>query len=100
MLVSNHSGDVLNSRLGVRRSRHNGIEVEPVLMGDDIATAPRENLEKRRGLGGILFGLKIGGAAAELGKPLDEIVDVLNRTNQRTATLSVAVKSPTHQATG
>ncbi len=100
LLVSNHSGDVLNARLGVRRARQKGIEVEPVLMGDDIATATRENLDRRRGLGGILIGLKIGGAAAELGKPLNDVVEILKRTNQRTATLSVAVKSPTHPATG
>jgi len=100
LLVSNHSGDVLYARLGVRRARQQGVIVEPVLMGDDIATAPRVNYQKRRGLGGILFGLKIGGAAAETGKPLHEVVDLVRKTNERTATLSVAVRPPTHPATG
>jgi dihydroxyacetone kinase len=100
LLVSNHSGDVLNARLGVRRARQQGIDVEPVLMGDDIATAPRDKLEKRRGLGGILFGLKIGGAAAEAGTSLQEIVELIKKTNRRTATLSVSIKPPTHPATG
>lgn len=100
LLVSNHSGDVLNARLGVRRAQQEGINVEPVVMGDDIATAPREKYLERRGLGGILFGLKIGGAAAESGKPLNEVVEIIKRTNQRTATLSVAVTPPTHPATG
>jgi dihydroxyacetone kinase-like protein len=100
LLVSNHSGDVLNARLGVRRASQQGVDVKPVLMGDDIATAPRDKLEKRRGLGGILFGLKIGGGAAESGRSLHEVVDLVQKTNQRTATLSVAVKPPTHPATG
>lgn len=100
LLVSNHSGDVLNARLGIRRARQKEIKVESVLMGDDIATAPRESYQKRRGLGGILFGLKIGGGAAEDGRPINEVVEIIQRTNQRTATLSVAVKPPTHPATG
>jgi len=100
LLVSNHAGDVLNARLGVRRAHQQGVVVESVLMGDDIATAPRADFHKRRGLGGILFGLKIGGAAAEAGRPLQEVVDLVRKTNERTATLSVAVRPPTHPATG
>jgi len=100
LLVSNHSGDVLNARLALRRARQAGIEVEPVFLGDDIATAPREKYLERRGLGGLLFALKIGGAAAEGGASLSEVVELMKKTNQRTATLSVAVRPPTHPATG
>lgn len=100
LLVSNHSGDVLNSRLAVRTARQSGHDVQPVLLGDDIATAPRDRLEDRRGLGGLLFALKTGGAAAELGEDLAEVVKVMEKTNQRTASLAVAVRPPTHPATG
>ena len=100
LLISNHAGDVLNARLALRRSRAEGTAVEPVYLGDDIATAPREMLQDRRGLGGLLFALKIGGAAAEEGKGLEEVAALMRKTNQRTATLSVAVKPPTHPATG
>lgn len=100
LLISNHSGDVLNARLGLRRAEQLGIPVEPVYLGDDIATAPRAELEKRRGLGGLLFALKIGGAAAENGKSLAQTASVMRKTNQRTATLAAAVRPPTHPATG
>ena len=100
LLISNHSGDVLNARLALRRAHQEGLSVEPVILGDDIATAPRENHLERRGLGGLLFALKIGGAAAETGKTLEEVAAIMRKTNQRTATLSVAVKPPTHPATG
>jgi len=100
LLVSNHSGDVLNARLALRRARQMGIRVEPVWLGDDIATAPRQQLAERRGLGGLLFTLKIGGAAAEAGEPLDKVLLVMQKTNERTATLSVAVRPPTHPASG
>ena len=100
LVISNHSGDVLNARLGMRRAEQLGIQVEPIYLGDDIATAPRAEFEKRRGLGGLLFALKIGGAAAENGKSLEEVARLMRKTNQRTATLAVAVRPPTHPATG
>jgi dihydroxyacetone kinase phosphoprotein-dependent L subunit len=100
LLVSNHSGDVLNARLAERIAREKGIKVESVLLGDDIATAPRERLEDRRGLGGLLFALKTGGAAAEQGASLSEVASVMRETNRRTASLAVAVRPPTHPATG
>ena len=100
LLVSNHSGDVLNAKLALRRARQAGIEVEPVYLGDDIATAPRERLAERRGLGGLLFALKVGGAAAEAGKPLAEVVRLMRACNERTATLAVTVRAPTHPASG
>jgi dihydroxyacetone kinase-like protein len=100
LLVSNHSGDVLNARMALRRASKMGIAVQPVFLGDDVATAPRSELEKRRGLGGLLFALKIGGAAAEDGQPLSEVVRLMEKTNLRTATLAVAVRAPTHPASG
>jgi len=100
LLVSNHSGDVLNARLAIRRAQSLGIQVKSVLLGDDIATAPRQNLHKRRGLGGLLFALKIGGAAAEEGKTQSDVVRLMEKTNERTATLAVALRAPTHPATG
>ncbi len=100
LLVSNHSGDILNARLAVRRAAQLGIQVQPVTLGDDIATAPRESYQERRGLGGLLFALKIGGAAAEAGESLPDVVSLMETTNQNTATLAVAVRSPTHPMTG
>jgi dihydroxyacetone kinase-like protein len=100
LLVSNHSGDVLNARLAARRAAQEGIQVKQVLLGDDIATAPRDQLSRRRGLGGMLFALKVGGAAAEASKTIDEVARLMEKTNERTATLAVAISPPTHPATG
>ena len=100
LLVSNHSGDVLNARLAVRRAAQLGLRVEAVLLGDDIATAPREKYHERRGLGGLLFALKIGGAAAEAGWSLEEVVRAMKKANERTASLAVAVRPATHPVTG
>lgn len=100
LLVSNHAGDVYNARIAMQRAAALGIPVQSVLLSDDIATAPRRKLTERRGLGGLLFALKAGGAAAEAGLPLERIADLMERANERTATLAVSVRAPSHPATG
>ena len=100
LLVSNHSGDVLNARLAIRRVYQAGIQTKLVLSSDDIATAPRSAYLDRRGLGGILFPLKIGGAAAEEGLNLDEVATLIQKANQRTVSLGISARAPTHPITG
>lgn len=100
LLVSNHAGDVLNARLAQRCTEQAGIEVEFILLSDDIATAPREQYLNRRGLGGLLFALKVGGGAAEAGLSLADVAALMRETNQHTATLAVASRAPTHPVTG
>ncbi len=100
LLVSHHTGDVLNARLALHRAEQLGLQARMVLLTDDVATAPRERYQERRGLGGLLFALKVGGAAAEAGASLDEVEQLIKRVNERTATLAVAVRSGTHPTTG
>ena len=100
LLISNHAGDVLNARLALRRAQQVKISTEGILLGDDLSTSPRSALHERRGLGGLLFALKIGGALAEMDGDLQQVARVMRKTNGRTATLAVAVKAPTHPLTG
>lgn len=100
LLVSNHAGDVLNARLAQQLAQEKGHHVEFVLSCDDVTIAPRENLLRRRGLGGLLFTLKVGGAAAEAGQGLTDVARLMRDTNERTATLGVASRAPEHPLTG
>jgi dihydroxyacetone kinase phosphoprotein-dependent L subunit len=100
LLVSNHAGDVLNARLGQHRAEGIGHEVELVLLSDDVATAPREDYLRRRGLGGLLFALKVGGGAAEAGLSLAEVAAQMRAINERTASLAVASRAPRHPFSG
>jgi phosphoenolpyruvate---glycerone phosphotransferase subunit DhaK len=100
LLVSNHAGDVLNARLAARRADQLGIPVSLVLSSDDVATAPREDYLARRGLGGLLFPLKVGGGAAEAGLPLADVAKLMRTANERTATLAVASRAPRHPVSG
>ena len=99
-LIANHEGDVINNGIAIDMARDEGIDVESVLLYDDIASAPKGEEEKRRGMGGMVFGFKIAGALAEDGKSRDEVAEITRQTTALTKTLAVAMKPCTHPQTG
>ncbi|MEA2484684.1 MAG: D-erythrulose 4-kinase [Thermoleophilaceae bacterium] len=86
----NYAGDVMNFGLAQQRLRDEGIDVRTVLVTDDIASADRSEIEKRRGIAGDFVVFKVAGAAAEDGYSLDDVERVARSANDRTRTLGVA----------
>ena len=86
----NYAGDVLHFGQAQLRLNAEGIETRTVLVTDDIASAPLDQIEKRRGIAGDLTVFKIAGAAAEAGLGLDDVERLAIRTNYRTRSLGVA----------
>jgi dihydroxyacetone kinase len=86
----NYAGDVLHFGQAQLRLNAEGIETRTVLVTDDIASAPLDQIEKRRGIAGDLTVFKIAGAAAEAGLDLDAVERLAVRTNYRTRSLGVA----------
>ena len=86
----NYAGDVLHFTLGAERLRRQGIDVRIVTVTDDIASAPIDQPELRRGIAGGLVVYKVAGAAAEAGLPLDEVERLARKANGRTRSLGVA----------
>ncbi|MDQ0680099.1 dihydroxyacetone kinase phosphoprotein-dependent L subunit [Arthrobacter pascens] len=86
----NYAGDVLHFGQAQLRLNAEGIETRTVLVTDDIASAPLDQIEKRRGIAGDLTVFKIAGAAAEAGLSLDEVERLAIRTNLHTRSLGVA----------
>jgi D-erythrulose 4-kinase len=86
----NYAGDVLHFTLGAERLRRQGIDVRIVTVTDDIASAPIDQPELRRGIAGGLVVFKVAGAAAEAGLPLDEVERPARKANGRTRSLGVA----------
>jgi dihydroxyacetone kinase-like protein len=68
----------------------NDIETVTVLGADDIASAGPGEADRRRGVAGIIYGYKTGGALAETGAPLDAVAEIARRTLGRTRTLGFA----------
>jgi len=65
--------------------------VRTVLTTDDIASAPRGEREKRRGVAGNFFIFKAAGAACDRMMTLDEVERVARKANDRTFTMGVAL---------
>ncbi|CAI3793461.1 dihydroxyacetone kinase subunit DhaL [Pseudarthrobacter sp. MM222] len=86
----NYAGDVLHFGQAQLRLNAEGIETRTVLVTDDIASAPLEQIGKRRGIAGDLTVFKIAGAAAEAGLSLDDVERLAVKTNYRTRSLGVA----------
>jgi dihydroxyacetone kinase len=86
----NYAGDVLNFTAAQDRLRDEGIDCRTVLVTDDIWSAPRDEVDKRRGIAGDLTVFKVAGAAAEEGSSLDEVERVARLTNDRTRSFGVA----------
>ena len=100
LVVLNHAGDVLASNLAMKQAEKLGINVAKIVVQDDIADAPREEAQNRRGMVGAVPLLKIAGAAALAGKSLEEVASITQGFADNMATLAVAASGATNPATG
>jgi dihydroxyacetone kinase-like protein len=99
-IVLNHAGDMLTGNLTMKQAAKEGLHVLKVVTQEDVANAPRENSDDRRGLVGCVPTYKIAGGAAAAGKSLEEVAAVAQRFADNMATLAVAVRGATHPSTG
>lgn len=90
-IYGNYGGDVMNFDMATELADIEGVEVRSVLVRDDVASAPREERERRRGVAGMVFAFKIAGAAAEEGKSLDEVAELTERALANMGSMGVAL---------
>ncbi len=88
--TGNYAGDVLNFTLAQERLQAEGIDTRCVWVTDDVASAPIDEVDRRRGIAGDFVVFRIAGAAAEAGYDLDAVERVAHLANDRTRTLGVA----------
>jgi dihydroxyacetone kinase len=99
-LYGNYGGDVLNFDLATDLAAAEGIRVETVLGADDVASAPKGDEARRRGIAGIFFLYKVAGAAADAGLDLDAVVAATKKAAEHTRTMGVALSPVTLPANG
>lgn len=88
--TGNYAGDVMNFTQAKERLCAEGIDARAVFVTDDVASASREEVDKRRGIAGDFVVFKVAGAAADRGYDLDDVERVTRLANDRTRTLGVA----------
>jgi len=87
-VVLNHEGDLMTGERATAACLAQGIEVREIVTQEDISSAPRSRGRDRRGLVGCILLYKIVGAAAAMGKSLDEVAAIGQRFADQMATLS------------
>jgi len=90
-IYGNYGGDIINFDMAAEMAEMEGIKVEQVVAGEDVASAPKGKEEKRRGVAGIFYAFKIAGASANEGFSLSEVKRIAEKACANTRTIGVAL---------
>ncbi len=90
-VYGNYTGDVMNFGMAAEILAGEGIEARNFQVRDDVASAPADRREERRGIAGDIFVFKIAGAAADRGLPLAEVERLIAHADASTASMGVAL---------
>lgn len=90
-MYGNYAGDCMNFDMAAELAEMEGIRVKTVLITDDVASAPIEEIQRRRGIAGGFLVFKSTGAAADKGYNLDEVVRIARKANDHVRTMGVAL---------
>lgn len=91
-LYGNYGGDNMNFDMACETVElEDDIKTLTVRVKDDVASSPRETMEKRRGVAGMVYAFKIAGAAAEEGRDLNGVAAAAQKALDRTRTMGIAL---------
>jgi len=99
-LYGNYAGDNMNVKMAIKMAEKDGIAVKTVIANDDVASAPKEEKNKRRGVAGEVLMWKIAGAKAALGGNLDEVISVAQKAIDNTKSVGIGLTPCTIPALG
>lgn len=91
-LYGNYAGDNMNVKMAIEMAADDGIEVKTVVANDDVASAPKSERHKRRGVAGEVLMWKIGGAKAAVGGSLDEVIACAQKAIDNTRSVGIGIK--------
>ncbi|HEY4965350.1 MAG TPA: dihydroxyacetone kinase subunit DhaK [Puia sp.] len=90
-IYGNYGGDIMNFDMAAEMAAIDDIRVEKVVAGEDVASAPRGEESKRRGVAGIFYVYKTAGAMADEGAALDEVKRVAEKACAHVRSMGVAL---------
>jgi dihydroxyacetone kinase-like protein len=100
-IVKNYTGDVLNFEMAAEMvAADAGTQVEAVVVDDDVAVQDSLYTAGRRGVGLTVLLEKLVGAAADEGRPLQEVAALARRVNGSGRSMGMALTSCTVPAAG
>ncbi|KAM3578526.1 Dihydroxyacetone kinase 2 [Umbelopsis sp. WA50703] len=92
VVIKNYTGDCLHFGLAVERAKAEGMNIEMVVVGDDVAVGREKGgMVGRRGLAATVLVHKVAGAVAAQGATLAEVRDAAQYVIDNSATCSVSL---------
>lgn len=99
-VYGNYAGDNMNFDMATENAKDDGIETATVRVWDDVASAPPDRIQERRGLAADFFVIKAAGAKAEEYASLSEVKRVAEFARDSCRTFAVAVSPATVPTSG
>jgi dihydroxyacetone kinase-like protein len=99
-LYGNYAGDNMNVKMAVELASEDGIKVKTVVANDDVASAPKTERNRRRGVAGEIIMWKVGGAKAARGASLDEVIAAAQKAIDNTRSVGIGLTPCTIPAVG
>jgi dihydroxyacetone kinase-like protein len=99
-VYGNYAGDNLNFDLAAELAAEEGIRTATVRVWDDVAAAPPDRFDERRGIAGDLFVIKVAGAAVSEATTLEEAARVAAKARDATRSMGVALSAGSIPETG
>ena len=99
-LYGNYAGDNMNVKMAIELAEDDDIVVKKVVANDDVASAPKTEPGKRRGVAGEVLMWKIGGAKAAKGGTLDEVIAAAQKAIDNTRSVGIGLTPCTIPAVG
>ncbi len=90
-IYGNYGGDIMNFDMAKDMAAMDSITVEQVVGAEDVASAPKGQEGKRRGVAGIFFLYKCAGAMADQLAPLSEVKRIAEKAGENVRTMGVAL---------
>lgn len=99
-VYGNYAGDNMNFDMATEAAKDEGIKTETVRVWDDVASAPPDMAQERRGLAADLFVIKVAGAKAETRASLLEVKEAAEKARDNSRTFAVALSPATVPTSG
>jgi len=90
-LYGNYGGDRMNFEMAREMLELDGMQVASTRVADDVASAPADQRDKRRGVAGLVLVYKAAGAKAAAGASLDAVAGVAQKANDACRSIGVAL---------
>lgn len=100
LIYGNYMGDCMNFEMAADMLESDGIAVRRVIVNDDVASAPRSERDRRRGIAGEVLIYKLAGALAAEGASLEKLAEETQSAVDNTFSIGAAWSPCTLPETG